>query len=138
MQNERIDSIPAVLERLMSFSINKEHWTPGSAAAARRIQRTPIDDLSGTIVHIVRNEKRWLETFFKQFDFHERAMADRTSCLLNHRCILNPSHLAASLESTAENSPLEEDAMRQTLPFIHSLRHQLPTLTSLPTPPAHQ
>src|SRR3546814_15246467 len=109
MQNERIDSIPAVLERLMSFSINKEHWTPGSAAAARRIQRTPIDGLSGTIVHIVRNEKRWLETFFKQFDFHERAMADRTSGLHNDRCLLNHSQPAAALEATAELLPLHDD-----------------------------
>lgn len=121
MQNERIDSIPAVLERLMSFSINKEHWTPGSAAAARRIQRTPIEDLSGTIIHIVRNEKKWLETFFKQFDYHERAMADRTSGLHNDRCILNHSQLAAALEATAEILPMDEDAIGQTIRFIDSM-----------------
>src|SRR3546814_17033466 len=73
------------------------------------------------MVHIVRQEKRWLETFFKQFDFHERAMADRTSGLHNDRCILNHSQLAAALEATAEILPLDEDALGQTIRFIDSM-----------------
>jgi len=125
MQNDRIDSIPAVLERLMSFSINKEHWTDGSAAAARRIQRTPMEDLSGTIVHIVRQEKLWLETFFKQFDYHERAMADRTDGLHNDRCILNHSQLIAALEATAAVLPIDrevgDEAIGQTIRFIDGM-----------------
>lgn len=125
MQNERIDSVPAVLERLMSFSIDKQHWSEGSRVAARRIQRMPIDDLSGTIVHIVRQEKRWLETFFRQVEFHERNMAARTPGLHNDRCILNHSQLAAALEATAEILPIDRDAgdeaIGQTIRFIDSM-----------------
>ncbi len=121
MQNQRIDSIPAVLERLMSFSINKEHWTDGSRAAARRIQQTPIDDLSGTVVHIVRNEKRWLDTFFKQVEYHEAAMPQRTKGLHNDRCILNHSQLVAALEATAEIMPMDEEAIGQTIRFIDAM-----------------
>src|SRR3546814_16956080 len=73
------------------------------------------------MVHIVRQEKRWLETLFKQFDFHERAMADRTSGLHNDRCILNHSQLAAALEATAEILPMDEDAIGQTIRFIDSM-----------------
>ncbi|WP_411341186.1 toprim domain-containing protein [Sphingopyxis sp. J-6] len=125
MQNERIDSITAVLERLMSFSFDKEHWTAASPAAAERIEGLQVEDVSGTIVHIVRNEKRWLETYFKQYRFHRDNMKGRVDGLLNTRCIKNHSQLAAALEATAAILPIDDqagdEAIGRTIRFIDGL-----------------
>jgi hypothetical protein len=56
MQNERIDAIPAVLERLMSMKVDKSRWSDATKLAAVRLERWPIERASGTIVHVVRNE----------------------------------------------------------------------------------
>lgn len=125
MQNERIDSITAVLERLMSFSFDKEHWTADSPAAAERIEGLQVEDVSGTIVHIVRNEARWLEIYLKQYRFHRDNMKGRVDGLHNTRCIKNHSQLAAALEATAAILPLDrhagDEAVGRTIQFIDGL-----------------
>jgi hypothetical protein len=125
MQNERIDSITAVLERLMSFSFDKEHWTDASPAAAERIEQLQVEDVSDVIVHIVRAEKLWLETFFAQYRFHRENMKGRTKGLHNTRCIKNHAQLAAALEATAAILPIDrqagDEAIGRTIQFIDSM-----------------
>lgn len=125
MQNDRIDSITAVLERLMSFSFDKEHWTDASPAAAERIEALQIEDVSDVIVHIVRSEKVWLEKFFAQYRFHRENMKGRTKGLHNTRCIKNHAQLAAALEATAHVLPIDrlagEEAIGRTIQFIDSM-----------------
>jgi hypothetical protein len=43
MQNERIDGIPAVLERLMSLRIDKSMWSDATTAAALKIEAWPME-----------------------------------------------------------------------------------------------
>jgi energy-coupling factor transporter ATP-binding protein EcfA2 len=74
VQNERIDAIPAVLERLMSMSIDKGGRNEDTRAAAIRLEQWPMEQVSGTIVHVVRNEAKWLERYFERSEFHERDM----------------------------------------------------------------
>lgn len=125
MQNERIDSITAVLERLMSFRFDKEHWTDASPAAAERIEGLQVEDVSDVIVHIVRNEKIWLEEFFAQYRFHRDNMKGRTKGLHNTRCIKNHAQLAAALEATAKVLPIDreagDEAIGRTIRFIDSM-----------------
>lgn len=101
MQNERIDAIPAVLERLMSLSIDKSLWGEGTKEAAQRLEGWPIEECSGTIVHIARQERTWLEFFYKRFSHHDGAegMARRVEGLSNARPIKCHSQLAAAIES---------------------------------------
>lgn len=121
MQNERIDAHQAVLERLMSFRIDKAQWTDGSRLAARRLEKLPLEDVSGTIVHIIRQEQLWLETFFARFDHHDDAMETRTSGLHNVRCIKNHSQLAAALEATAKILPIPDAWIQTTIKFIDAM-----------------
>ncbi|MFD2578775.1 hypothetical protein ACFSTD_09665 [Novosphingobium colocasiae] len=99
MQNERIDAIPAVLERLMSLDIDKSRFSDAAREAATRLKRWPAERLSGTIVHVVRNEAKYLPFFFDRQDVHLREMGRRVEGLVNDRCILNHSQLAAAVES---------------------------------------
>ncbi len=99
MQNERIDAIPAVLERLMSMRIDKSLWSDRSREAALRLESWPMEEVSGTLVHVVRSEADWLSHFFSQFQHHDRAMGKRKEGLTNARPIKCHSQLAAALET---------------------------------------
>lgn len=99
MQNERIDAIPAVLERLMSMSIDKSLWGPGTKEAAQRLESWPVEECSGTIVHIARQEANFLKFFFDRFTYHDSHMASRVDGLTNARPIKCHSQLAAALEA---------------------------------------
>ncbi len=99
MQNERIDAIPAVLERLMSMDIDKSRWSPATKDAALRLEGWPVEDVSGTIIHVVRNEAEYLPFFFERFTHHDRDMARRVDGLVNARPIKCHSQLAAGVEA---------------------------------------
>lgn len=99
MQNERIDAHEAVLERLMSMVIDKSRFSETAAKAATRLKRWPMESLSGTIVHVTRREAKYLPFFFERFEHHLADMGRRVDGLVNDRCILNHSQLAAAVEA---------------------------------------
>ncbi|MGE4324197.1 MAG: bifunctional DNA primase/helicase [Sphingobium sp.] len=99
MQNERIDAHPAVLERLMSMPIDKARWSEATKDAAIRLETWPMEDVSGTIVHIVRNEAKFLPFFFERFAHHDKDMPRRVPGLINSRPIKTHSQLAAAVEA---------------------------------------
>ncbi len=105
MQNNPIDAMPAVLERIMPINIDKSRWSPTTTKAAERIENWPVDDVSGTIVHIVRQEEAFLKTFFERYDYHYRNMRDRVKGLHNSRCVKCHSQLAASVDALEEIFP---------------------------------
>ena len=105
MQNERIDAIPAVLERLMSMAIDKSLWGPGTKEAAQRLEGWPLEDCSGTIVHIARQEANFLQFFFDRFTFHDSNMGKRVEGLANARPIKCHSQLAAAIEALPKLFP---------------------------------
>lgn len=105
MQNERISAIPAVLERLMSMAIDKSLWGPGTKDAAHRLETWPIEEISGTAIHIARKEKAFLEFFFERFTHHDSTMGDRVDGLENARPIKCHSQLAAALDALPKLFP---------------------------------
>lgn len=98
MQNEPIDAIQAVLERIMSFRIDKGLRTDLTRAAARRIAAADVKDVSGFIVHVTRQAEAWLKSFFDRSAHHDNAMRARVKDLHNDRIIQNHSQLAAAVE----------------------------------------
>lgn len=105
VQNERIDAIPAVLERLMSMAIDKSLWGPGTKEAAQRLESWPVESCSGTIVHVAREETNFLQSFFERFTFHDSDMSRRVEGLKNARPIKCHSQLAAALDALPKLFP---------------------------------
>jgi excisionase family DNA binding protein len=122
VQNERIDAIPAVLERLMSMAIDKGGRNEATREAAIRLEQWPMERLSGTIVHIVRNEAKWLQFYFERSEFHERDMRTRVEGLHNDRVIKNHRQLAAAVESLPHLFPaIRPEWVAETLHLIEAL-----------------
>lgn len=122
MQNERIDAHPAVLERLMSMPIDKSRWSEATKDAAVRLETWPIEQVSGTIVHIVRNEQKFLPFFFERFAYHDANMPKRVSGLVNSRPIKTHSQLAAAVEALPHLFPnIQPEWVRETLQLVDGM-----------------
>jgi len=122
MQNERIDAIPAVLERLMSMAIDKSRWNEGTKEAAVRLEQWPIEPLSGTIVHVARQEADYLPFFFDRYSHHDSTMGKRVQGLHNARPIKCHSQLAAAVEALPKLFPdIRADWVAETLGLIDAM-----------------
>jgi hypothetical protein len=123
MQNERIDAIPAVLERLMSINIDKARWSEATKEAAIRLEGWPIEEISGTVVDIARKEGKYLPFFFERFTHHDRDMPRRVSGLVNTRPIKTHSQLAAGVEALAHLFPgkMRPEWIAETLQLVDAM-----------------
>lgn len=121
MQNERIDAIPAVLERLMSMDIDKSRWSPATKSAAVKLEGWAMEEASGTIVHVIRNAK-YLPYFFERFAHHDQDMPKRVDGLVNTRPIKCHSQLAAGVEALALLFPnIQREWIDETLQMVDAM-----------------
>lgn len=97
-QNYAVKASPALLERLMSITINKENWSPATKAAADLIEQWKTEDLSGFIIHIIRQEELWMQVFLEAFKRHEKELP-KTSGVNHQRLVKNHAQLAAALDA---------------------------------------
>lgn len=125
MQNERIDGIPAVLERLMSLRIDKSMWSDATTASALKIEAWPMEEVSGTIVHIVRQEAEWMSRFRDRYAYHDhrdKAMRRRVPGLHNARPVKCHSQLAAAVEALPMLFPTCQQAwVDETLKMVDAM-----------------
>jgi Toprim-like len=123
MQNERIDASPQVLQRLVSLFFSKAHFTPDTKAAAMRLEATLTEDVSGTIIHIVRQEEKFLSYYFERFAHHEKAMPERIDGLHPGRPVKTHSQIAAAVETLQHIFPeqIRHDWVQETLELIYNL-----------------
>lgn len=105
MQNERIDAHQAVLERLVSMNIGKERHTDENRVVASRLKAWPIDEISGTIVHIVRAEADFIPFFAERYAYHDSDIRRRAPALLNDRIIQNHAQMAAAVDALPKLFP---------------------------------
>lgn len=118
MQNERIDAMDAVLERLMSFHIDKAGWNEATKASALRIETWPVEELSGFIVHTVRAEARYLKAFFDRFRHHDADLPRRRQGLHNSRAIKCHAQLAAGIDALREVLPIRPEWIAETMKLV--------------------
>lgn len=125
MQNEPIDAIPAVLERIMPVRFDKAEWTDLTKASARRIETWPMEDVSGTIVHVAKQESKYLEFFFDRYAHHEEDLPRRVEGLIHSRVIKNHAQLAAAVEALRGLFPnMREDWINETLRMVERMALQ--------------
>jgi hypothetical protein len=124
MQNEPIDAMTAVLERIMSFRIDKGARSDATREAARRIAAAQVKDVSGWIVHVTRQAEEWLKAFFERSQHHDAQMRKRVADLHNDRIILNHSQLAAAVELLGMLIPemhLPREWLKSTVKFVDQI-----------------
>lgn len=125
-QNFAVKASAALLERVMSITINKDGWTPATKVAAEEIESWPTEQISGFIIHIVRQEETWLKAFFESYRHHETELPKRSG-VTHQRLVKNHAQLAAGLDALAACIKIPDDVVEQSHQFIAKMiaeRHQ--------------
>lgn len=131
MQNEPVDAMPAVLERIMSLRIDKSSWSPESKDAAIRLERYEAEKASSWIIHVTRQATDYLKAFFDRYERHDAGMPARVAqrskgaeSLHNPRIIKCHSQLAAAVDALAGLIPaslLPREHLQRTIAFIDAM-----------------
>lgn len=112
VQNYQVDASPALMERIMAVSINKEKWWSSSTKnAADQIAEFDFEKLSGSIIHFIKQENEWLKTFFEEFTDWENRFFDNICRVRNQRIRKNHAQLHAAIDAcfSGENPLLKWD-----------------------------
>lgn len=75
-QNDPVAADRAVMERIMSITIDKSEWTDATRVAALRIEAWPIEKVSGFLLHAVSREPAVMDRFIKRFPARESELLD--------------------------------------------------------------
>ena len=86
-----------VLERIMGLHVNKSRFTPRGKIASERIEGIEVSEVSGWIIHMIRQEKQIIEHYKERFKAHEARLNARSE-VVSTRLAFNHSQLAAALD----------------------------------------
>jgi Toprim-like len=86
-----------VLERIMGLHVNKSRFTPRGKIASERIEGIEVADVSGWIIHMIRQEKQVLEHYKARFKAHETRLSSHPE-VVSSRLAFNHAQLASALD----------------------------------------
>jgi hypothetical protein len=128
-QNEPVSASPAVLERIMALHFDKSAFSPETKAAAEKLERWPVEDLSGFVIHLLRREADflaiWRECYTRYVDELQAATG-----INNVRLLRNHAQLAAAMTAMRLILPISDGLHRQGLEFIADMVRQRQIVTS--------
>lgn len=110
-QNAPVQASDAVIQRICHLYFDIASHSPSSKAAADRIERTPMEQVSGFILRAVKMEKELLAVYSARTGEYEKVLGSNRK-IKNFRIIKNHAQLAALA-----------DALRLVLPQITDAMH---------------
>lgn len=128
-QNDPVSASPAVLERIMSLHFDKAHFSEETKIAAEKLERWPVEELSGFLVHALRREDKFLKVWRESYPKLHRQI-EATTGVNNIRLLRNHAQLAAALTAAREVLPISDSLHRQGLQFIAEMTKQRQRITS--------
>ena len=120
-QNYPVNASPAVMERIMHMLFTKEGWDIDTKHAAEKLERWPIEQVSGTLVHLAKREETYLSAFKAAFDKHETGFLDPDRRVRNGRIRKNFAQLHAGLDALHAVIRLPADLLNKTHQHIDQL-----------------
>lgn len=128
-QNDAVNASPAVMERIMGLHFDKTRFSQGTKEAAEKLERWPVEDLSGFIVHALRREEEFLKVWRDCYARYVNELQGATG-VHNVRLLRNHAQLAAALTAMRCILPLSEGLHRQGLEFIAAMTKQRQLVSS--------
>lgn len=128
-QNDAVSASPAVLERIMGLHFDKSRFSPETKAAAEKLERWPVEDLSGFVVHLLRREAEFLKIWRECYPRYVEEL-QRATGVGNVRLLRNHAQLAASLTAMRCILPMSDGLHRAGLEFIAEMTRQRQLVTS--------
>ena len=128
-QNDPVAATPAVLERIMSLHFDKAMFSPETKVAAERLERWPVEDLSGFILHALRREGDFMKVWSENYPRYQRQLEEVTG-VHNIRLVKNHAQLAAAVTAMRCILPMTEGQHRAALDFIAEMTRERQRVTS--------
>ena len=123
-QNYPVNGSPAVMQRIMPLNFTKDGWSEATKAAAGQIEQWPVEDISGTIIHLIKREADYLAKFravFKPYEQKFLAGSTTTTKVRDGRIRHNHAQLHAGLDALAALLPLPAEAIKSTHALIDTM-----------------
>ncbi|MDC7683240.1 toprim domain-containing protein [Asticcacaulis sp. BYS171W] len=120
-QNYPVVASPAIMERIISMNFTKEGWTADTKKAAEELEQWPIEDLSGTIIHIVRAEKDYMERFKAAHPKYELEFITGQKRVRNARIRKCAAQLHAGLDAMAPLLRIPQSLLAKVHDHINDL-----------------
>lgn len=96
-QNAPVSGSDAILQRICHLSFSLATQTEATKAAAKVLEATPIESVSGFLLHALRNEAKILALYDLRFPGRERYLSEHPGVRVN-RLALNHAQLMALIE----------------------------------------
>lgn len=122
-QNDTVTASPAVMERIMGLHFDKGRFSPETKAAAEKLERWPVEDLSGFVIHLLRKEEEFLRIWKECYPRYVTQLEEVTG-VHNVRLLRNHAQLAAALTAMRCIIPMSEGLHRSGLNFIADMTKQ--------------
>lgn len=118
-QNNAVVADEPVLSRIMPTVWTKAGWSQATKAAAEKIEQWPREDVSGTLLHVIRREETWMKTFLAGFAGWEKHLV---SAGVRHARVRKcHAQLHAGLDALAALLPIEDAWLRETHDHIDTM-----------------
>jgi len=131
-QNDSVTASPAVMERIMSLQFDKSQFSSETRIAAEKLERWPVEELSGFIIHILRREAEFLKIWRDSYTRYYAELETATG-VHNIRLLRNHAQLAAALTAMRVIIPpsaMPDGLHRQGLEFIAEMTKQRQLVSS--------
>ncbi len=96
-QNADVNASDAVLQRIVHLKITRENHNETTKALAEKLERMPIDQVSGFALQATTSESRVMRLFCDQAPAYERALADLPEIRI-HRIAKNHGQMMALVD----------------------------------------
>ena len=112
-QNSPVDGDTPVLERICHLFMKKSDCSPQTLVAARALGNVSMEDVSGFLLHCLKNKDKILETYFERQPVYEHAISQKESSK-TPRIALNHSQMMALVEALKHVTPISKDQRADT------------------------
>jgi len=116
-QNDAVAASPAVLERIMSLHFDKSAFSDSTRAAAEKLERWPVEELSGFILHALRHEEQFMKVWADAYARYQTEL-QTASGVNNIRLLRNHAQLAAALTAMRGLLPISDGLHSAGLKFV--------------------
>lgn len=131
-QNLKVNAEEPTLSRLMSLDFTREGFNDETLARAEQLAQWDIEDVSGTIIYLSKNEKIWLERFLHVFPKWRQRFGDDADAFVRHyRIRKTHAQLHAAVDATFKGQTPLFKIPAERIAALHSFIDQIATRRDL-------
>lgn len=119
-QNAVVDASPAMLERIVHLFTDKRSQTATTRSAAERLERIPVESVSGFLLRAVQKEGEILRVIDDAYSKIKSHMEEHPE-IRHNRIAKNHAQITAIVESLACVLPVSREQIEETTNMLTSL-----------------